>query len=107
VPSCGSVSAGEQEPTLPPDQLRSLYRVRRCYCLRSSCRSSYSYGLHCYAARMKLGNVELVDNCARRKLDTMHVPLKFENSEQITLSVMMFTLVIFCTLGTLWDPSCV
>ncbi|CAD6242077.1 unnamed protein product [Miscanthus lutarioriparius] len=26
VPSCGSVSAGEQEPTLPPDQLRSLYR---------------------------------------------------------------------------------
>jgi len=56
---------------------------------------------------MKLGNVELVDNCARRKLDTMHVPLKFENSEQITLSVMMFTLVIFCTLGTLWDPSCV
>lgn len=26
VPSCGSVSAGEQEPALPPDQLRSLYR---------------------------------------------------------------------------------
>lgn len=26
VPSCGSVSAGEQEPVLPPDQLRSLYR---------------------------------------------------------------------------------
>jgi len=26
MPSCGPVSAGEQEPALPPDQLRSLYR---------------------------------------------------------------------------------
>jgi len=69
VPSCGSVSAGQQEPALPPDQLRSLYRVRRCYCLRSSCRyCSYSYVLHCYAARTKLRKVELVDNCAHSTL---------------------------------------
>jgi len=39
--------------------------------------------------------------------DTMHFPLKFEKSEQIALSVMMLTVVIFCTPGTLWDPSCV
>lgn len=65
VPSCGSVSAGEQEPALPPDQLRSLYRVSRCYCSRSSCwSSSCSYVLHCYPARTKLGNVEPVDNFA-------------------------------------------
>ncbi|OEL25723.1 GPI ethanolamine phosphate transferase 2 [Dichanthelium oligosanthes] len=27
MPSCGPVSAGEQEPALPPNQLRSLYKV--------------------------------------------------------------------------------
>ena len=64
MPSCGPVSAGEQKPALPPDQLRSLYRVRRCYCFHCSSRlSSLSYVFHCYASRTKLWNVELVDKC--------------------------------------------
>ena len=35
APSCGPVGGGE-EPALPPDQLRSLYRVGHCFHLNCS-----------------------------------------------------------------------
>jgi hypothetical protein len=77
MPSCGPVSAGEQKPALPPDQRRSLYRVRRRYCFHCSSRfSSFSYVLHCYSARTKLQNVELVDKC---DVDTGYYAFSPEN----------------------------
>lgn len=62
--------------------------------------SSYSYLLHCYVARTKLRNVELV----QLALDTPSYAFSPENEN---FTHYIFTLINLCMPGTLWDASCI